>query len=305
MALAPLNLPPEKKARVIINTDAKNEADDQYAIVHALLTPSFELHALIPAHFGTKKSATSMQDSFDEVMRLLRLMRLDGRVTVAAGAADAMPDEGTPMPSAGAELIVREAMRDDPRPLHVAFLGPLTDMAAALLMEPRIAQRNLRVVWIGGGPWPVGGREYNLSNDIHSANVVMRSRLELWQIPMPVYRLMAVSYAELYERVYGKGELGQYLVEQLIDWNARMVAGPIEHRSLGDSPAIGAIMYPDCGRWDWRPAPEFNALMNYVHTGRNRPIKVYDSCDARFVLEDMFAKMSRFHRGEQELATFT
>ena len=69
--------PPEAKQRVIVNTDAKNEADDQYAIVHAVLTPSFELHGIIPAHFGTGKSATSMQDSFDETMLLLRLMGLE------------------------------------------------------------------------------------------------------------------------------------------------------------------------------------------------------------------------------------
>ena len=31
---------PDKRSRVIINTDAKNEADDQYAIVHGLLTPT-------------------------------------------------------------------------------------------------------------------------------------------------------------------------------------------------------------------------------------------------------------------------
>ena len=196
-------------------------------------------------------------------------------------------------------------MKDDPRPLHGAFLGPLTDMAAALLMEPRIAERNVRVVWIGGGHWPVGNREYNLSNDIAAANVVMRSRVEVWQIPMTVYRILPVSYAELMERVYDKGPLGRYLVEQLFDWNTRMVAGPIEHRSLGDSPAIGTIMYPECGRWDWRPAPEFNEFMNNVHTGRNRPIKVYDTCDQHFVLEDMFAKIARFHRGVQETAKFT
>ena len=40
-------LPPDKMHRVIINTDAKNEADDQYAIVHALLTPSFDLHGIL------------------------------------------------------------------------------------------------------------------------------------------------------------------------------------------------------------------------------------------------------------------
>jgi purine nucleosidase len=291
--------------RVIVNTDAKNEADDQFAIVHALLTPSFELHGLIPAHFGTTKSATSLQDSHDEVMLLLRLMGLDGKVKVADGAAAAIPDAATPAPSAGAELIIEQALRDDPRPLHVAFLGPLTDMASALLIAPEIAGRNVRVIWIGGGYWPVGNREYNLSNDIAAANVVARSGIEIWQIPMRVYRHMAVSYAELYERVHGKGEIGKYLVEQLVAWNDRMVAEPIEHRSLGDQPAIGVIMYPECGDSEWVPGPEYNELMNYVHTGRNRPVKLYHNVDQRFILEDMFAKLARFARGEQKLATFT
>ena len=73
-------------SRVIINTDAKNEADDQYAIVQGLLTPSFELHGIIAAHFGSIKSKTSMQDSYDEVMKLLDLMALRGQVRVEKGA---------------------------------------------------------------------------------------------------------------------------------------------------------------------------------------------------------------------------
>jgi purine nucleosidase len=296
---------PEKRTRVIIDTDAKNEADDQFAIVHGLLTPSFELHGLIPAHFGSAKSTTSLQDSHDEVMLLLRLMGLQGKVTVADGAAGPIADASTPAASAGAELIIREALRDDPRPLHVAFLGPLTDMASAILTAPEVARREVRVVWIGGGHWPVGNREYNLSNDIEAANVVARSGIEIWQIPMLVYRQMAVSYAELYERVHDKGEIGKYLVEQVVDWNARMVASPIEHRSLGDSPAIGVMMYPECGESEWVPGPEYSPLMNYVHTGRNRPVKLYRSVDQRFILEDMFAKLARFARGVQDLATFT
>jgi inosine-uridine nucleoside N-ribohydrolase len=290
---------PARRHRVIIDTDAKNEADDQYAIVHALLTPSFELHGFVAAHFGTLKSATSQQDSRREVDLLLELMGLTGRVTVADGAPGALPDERTAVDSAGAQLIIAEAMKDDPRPLHIAFLGPLTDMASALLLEPRLAGRNLRVVWIGGGAWPVGGREYNLSNDVDAANVVMRSGIEVWQIPQPVYRLMPVGYAELMERVSDKGRIGKYLVEQLIAWNARVVPYPIEHRSLGDSPAIGVMMYPECGLSSWRPAPEFNREMNYVHTGRHRAIKVYDSIDSRFIHEDFFAKLAMFAREER------
>jgi purine nucleosidase len=297
-------LPIEKRARLILNTDAKNEADDQYTIVHALLTPTFDFHGIIPAHFGSIKSKTSLRDSHDEVMKILDLMNLKDRVRVEPGAEGSMPDEKTPMASAGARLIIEEGMKDDPRPLYVAFLGPLTDMAAALLMEPRLNERNICVVWIGGGQWPVGGREYNLSNDIHAANVVMKSKVQLWQIPMPVYRMMAVSYAELMERVYDKGAIGKYLVEQLIDWNLRMHAGPIEHRSLGDTPALSVILNPNGGISEWLPAPEFNSLMNYVHTGANRPIKVYHSIDVRYILEDFYAKLNRFTRGEQELANF-
>ena len=35
--------------------------------------------------------------------------------------------------------------------------------------------------------------------------------------------------------------MGKYLVEQLMEWNTKYHRhGPIEHRSLGESPAIGA-----------------------------------------------------------------
>lgn len=293
-----ITYPPEKLNRVIINTDAKNEADDQYAIVHALLSSSFELHGIIPAHFGTRV-ANSMEASHAEVNLLLQLMGWEGRVRVEPGAPHALPDENQPVPSPGAALIIEEAMKPDPRPLHVAFFGPLTDMASALLMEPRIETRNVRVIWIGGGRWPEGGREFNLSNDIHAANVIFRSRLEVWQIPSTVYRLVAVSYTELLEKVYPHGALGRYLVEQLVAWNAAHMDRAVEYRSLGDSPAVGAILYPDGGRWNWQPAPEFDAQMHYLHTGRNRPIRVYESYDARFLLEDFFAKLARFARGAE------
>jgi purine nucleosidase len=299
-----MSLPPNKLSRVIINTDAKNEADDQYAIVQGLLTPSFELHGIIAAHFGSIKSRTSMQDSYDEVMKLLDLMALRGQVRVEKGAEGPIANEQTAADSPGARLIVEQGMKDDPRPLHIAFLGPLTDMASALLIEPQLAKRNIRVVWIGGGEWPVGGREYNLLNDIAAANVVYRSGIEIWQIPSPVYKMMAVGYAELHERVFDKGPLGKYLVEQLIDWNSRMVPGPIEHRSLGDSPAIGIMMYPDCGESSWVAAPQFTAAMNYLHEGKRGSVRLYRNVDQRYIQEDFFAKLSRFARGVREFAKF-
>ena len=88
--------PAEARQRVIVNTDAKNEADDQYAIVHAVLTPSFELHGIIPAHYGTRKTPTSLRESHDETVKLLCLMDLEGQVRIEDGAPRAIPDESPP-----------------------------------------------------------------------------------------------------------------------------------------------------------------------------------------------------------------
>jgi inosine-uridine nucleoside N-ribohydrolase len=291
---------PVARQRVIVNTDAKNEADDQYAIVQAVLTPSFELHGIIPAHFGTGKSKTSLKDSHDETVKLLQMMELEGQVRVADGGAGAMRDEISPVDSPGARLIIEEAMKPDDRPLHVAFYGPLTDMASALLLEPAIEDRNIVVIWIGGGPWPAGGREYNLSNDIAAANVVMKSRLAVWQVPRNTYRTMGVTYAELIEKVYPHGAIGKYLVEQLIAHN-RATNPKMEYRSLGDSPCIGLILDPECGSWSWRPAPTFDPQMHYIHTGEYRPIRVYENVNTRFIHEDLWAKLAQFHRRGSKL----
>ena len=83
-----------KKIRVIVNTDAKNEVDDQFAIVHALLSPSLRIAGIIPAHFGTEKSLHSMEDSRKEVDLLLDMLHMREHVRVENGAPHALPASG-------------------------------------------------------------------------------------------------------------------------------------------------------------------------------------------------------------------
>ncbi|HEX8323893.1 MAG TPA: hypothetical protein VF595_08255 [Tepidisphaeraceae bacterium] len=52
LARLPYTVPDAKRVRVIISTDAANEIDDQYAIVHALLTPQLIIKGIVSAHFG-------------------------------------------------------------------------------------------------------------------------------------------------------------------------------------------------------------------------------------------------------------
>jgi Inosine-uridine nucleoside N-ribohydrolase len=286
----------EKMMRVIIDTDAKNEADDQYAIVHALLSPKLDNVGFIAAHYGTEEG--SVDRSYAELEKIFDLMHFNKDGMLYHGANVAMQNEYIAENSEGARLIINEALKDDERPLFVLFLGSLTDLASAYLLEPRIAKR-MTAIWIGGGPYPCGGNEYNLWNDINAANVVFSSSIELWQIPQNAYKQASVSLAELEYRVRPHGEIGKYLFEQLDEFNnsegvrkSSYFTG--EKWILGDSPAIGLLLYEDCSNYKWQQAPRIAADMTYVHNGLNRPIRVYDSIDYRLLLEDFYCKLALF-----------
>jgi inosine-uridine nucleoside N-ribohydrolase len=292
-----------KKIRVIIDTDAKNEADDQFAIVHALLSKKLIIKGIIAAHFGTRRTNASMNESYDEIRKVLALMKAGGDIEVAHGSPSAIAktvhgktaSTGLPMPSCeGSDLIIKEALADDPRPLFCIFLGPLTDMAVALLKRPEIDNR-LTVIWIGGGQWPEGGEEFNLSNDIEAANVVYRSKAEMWQVSRNIYSKLKVSLAELQDKVKPCGKIGSYLFRQMVDFNDSMGNNPGwpmgESWVLGDSAAVGLLLDDHAFSFKMVPAPEVGEGMKYFHERANRPIRMYDDIDSRFILEDFFSKI--------------
>ena len=292
------DVPENKKVRVIIDTDAKNEADDQFAIVQALLTPQFIIKGIIGTHFGTRRTRRSMEESYEECLKALDLMDLTGKVDVLRSSLSAVKSETDYEYTEGAARIVKEALSDESTPLFVVFLGPITNLACAYLRHPEIAGK-LKAIWIGGGVYPEGGDEFNLSNDITAANIIMKSGIELWQVPKNVYRMMRVSLAELQDRVYPYGKIGKYLFEQMVEFNTRVASlydgwpmGEMWH--LGDNPVIGLMMDEHEGCYTIKEAPFIDAEMKYHFDGNGRQIRVYHDIDHRFILEDMFAKIKLF-----------
>lgn len=295
-----------RRRRVIIDSDVKNEADDQFAVVHALLSPSLDIRGIVPAHFGSQRSDRSMLDSRDELDHLLDLLGTPDAVPVANGAATPLADPETPVDSPGARLIIEEARRAD-GPLFIAFLGPLTDMASALLLAPDIADTDTTVIWIGGPPygdreWRGTWPEFNLRNDIHAANVVFGSGIQIWQVPSNIYRLVGVGYAELRRRVEPCGELGQYLSQTVVDFNTAHHGVPVESRSLGDSPAIALMLDPWCASFRRQTPVQFTADGHCVAAERGGDVLVVEQIDVRYFLEDMFAKLAEFGDGSGQVA---
>lgn len=76
----------KKKKRVIILSDIDTEADDDFAIVHHLLSQTEDVRGIVAVHFEWKYTVsdqmehlrgTSMQQCYEEGQRLLSLMEID------------------------------------------------------------------------------------------------------------------------------------------------------------------------------------------------------------------------------------
>lgn len=294
-------VPENKKIRMIVHTDCKNEADDQYALAHHLMTPRFEVKGVIAGHFWKSPQQYgelgTARASFDEVKKVMELMDASDYCPVFMGAERGILDEQTPIDCEGVRFIIEEAMREDEKPLYVACQGCLTDVASALLLKPEIAQR-MTVIWIGGGTYPEGGQEANLMMDINAANVVFASSVPVWQIPKNVYKMFGVSLAELQLKVRPCGKIGKYLFEQLAAFNHTAAANnrpwPYgEIWGLGDQGTI-AVLMEDAGKvnYDLMEAPRVREDMTYESGTGYRKIRVYKTAEVRLTMEDFFAKLA-------------
>lgn len=229
---------PSGRLRLVIDTDAKNEVDDQFAIAWALRsTERFHVEAVYAAPFshgpsplgesreskeaaelhGTASSTEDgMEQSYQEIKKLFYLLEENPEKRVLRGSPCYLPAEGY-VDSEAARDLVHRAMSSE-EPLYVAAIAAMTNVASALLMNPELAKR-IVVVWLGGQPISFGhGFEYNLYQDVRAVQVVLNSGVPLVQIPcMGVASLLSASEDELRKRLLEKSEIGKYLAQNCLD----------------------------------------------------------------------------------------
>lgn len=283
-------VPEDRRIRVIVDTDAACEADDPFAIAHALLCKKFDVKAILAEQFGAPDTTRL---SYQEIQTIVDAMGVD--VPVFMGEEGTYADLEGKEVSPASEFLIKEALEEDTKPLFVLCLGAITNVATAIRKCPEIIGK-MTVVWIGGqnldNPDPEF-REFNSGNDIEAANCVVSSGVELWLIPSNVYGTMHIGLAEIQRRIYPCGKIGKHLFENMIAYNmtpgAWWTAG--ESWSLGDSPAVGVALEPNCGQYVYREAPIFLEDTTYRFEPGRPMIRVYTSINSRFILEDFIAKL--------------
>ncbi len=185
--------------KIIIDTDPG--VDDAMAILLALKSPEVEVVGLTTV-FGNVYTDLATQNA-------LRLVELAGRpsIPVAAGATlplvvplDSVADfvhgadglgntnlplpDGRPIDEPAAQFIVETVMAR-PGQITLVPIGPLTNLALALALEPRLPEKVAEVVIMGGAATVNGNvnpaAEANIIHDPHAADVVFNAG---WPVTM-------------------------------------------------------------------------------------------------------------------------
>lgn len=278
-----------KKIRVIVDTDAACEADDPFAIAHALMSPKLIVKGITAEHFV---EPGSVQRSLTEINTILDAMDIHD---IPALLGQEGPLKENDAISEAADFIISEAQKEDDHPLFLLCQGAITNVAMAIKKCPEIIGR-MTVIWIGThgtDEKPIPFREFNAGNDVNAANLVLSSGVKLWLVPSTVYSTILIGIAEIQKRIAPCGKIGKHLFDQMVAYNntplASWTAG--ESWSLGDSPAIAIAINPGCGHYREVEAPFINDDTSSSKKPGNPIIREYTDVDSRYILEDLIAKL--------------
>ena len=211
---------PSGRVDVVLDTDAYNEIDDQFAISYLLKSKEkLNTRAIYAAPFFNSNSEgpkDGMEKSYDEILKLLSL--LNEKVDVFKGSEKYLDGENTPVISPAAQDLAERVKNYSPQnPLYVVAIGAITNIASAILLNPEVAE-NTVVVWLGGHALHYEHtKEFNMRQDVAAARVVMQSGVPFVQLPcMGVVSQFSVSKPELEFWLKGKNPLADYLAENTI-----------------------------------------------------------------------------------------
>ena len=273
---------PNKKIDVVLDTDTFNEIDDQYAIAYLLKSKEkLCTKALYAAPFSRVGSGTpedGMEKSYDEILKLLSL--LNEKVPTFKGSKEYLKDEKTPLLSPAALDLAERANNYSPEnPLYVVAIGAITNVASAILLNPKIID-NTVVVWLGGHAYHyTDSIEFNLKQDIAAARVVFSSGVPLIQLPCRgVVSEFTLSKPDLNEWLIGKNDLCDYLAKITIEHVEEYEKAPYWAKVIWDVTAVAWLLNDNDAFMKSRlvtaPLPSYdghytqipdNHLMSYVY----------------------------------------
>ncbi len=209
--------------KIIIDTDiglgTRNaEIDDGLALSYAISKSKEIQTECITTVFGNVVGG----EAYKNAVNLLDILGKTN-IHVEKGATKPLQDRdhGEPSAYAAAKLMTSKIM-NLPREITLVCIGPLTNLAAALIMEPDLP-KNVKEVYIMGGAVTVPGNvtptaEFNVYSDPIAAKIIFNSGMPMILVPLDVTTKTLITRKHLEILRSKDGKILDYICNWVEPW---------------------------------------------------------------------------------------
>lgn len=297
----------QTRIKILIDSDANNELDDQHALAYAFLNS--EVFDVVGVTVNNTRNGDGIQGQYDEALRVIQLFNLQNKIPLYKGAdksyAEIVPFigdtnfDGKP----AVDFIIQEAMKMTDEKLALVPVGKLTNIALAIKKEPEIVNK-IRVVWLGSN-YP-GPGEYNLDNDTTSVNPVIESGVPFEMVTVRYGEpsgtaAVTVTHEDINTFLKGKGPKSTIAVTGrhggtfscFGDYSANLFEHAEMHgnppsRALFDMAAVAIIKNPEWAEQKEIPAPKLQGTEWIEQPENQHKIIIWENFKRDSIVTDLF-----------------
>ena len=298
-----------KRLKVIFDTDANNELDDQHALAYLLF------NEVIFETVGVTVNATvnggKLINHYHEAQRILKLCNkeeiplingADKGFTAIENTIDQIDYDGRE----AVDFILNETKKDF---IIIIAVGKLTNVALALKKDPSLSKRT-KIVWLGSN-YPDPG-EYNQENDTVAMNYVLKSEIPFEMVSVRYGKTtgtdaVSVTMGEINDHMPGKGPVantpvkGRHdgLFNTFGDYSVSLFKNIEAHdnesytRPLFDMVAVAILKNQKWGEKRQIPAPVLIDGKWVERPNNPRKIDLWENFDRDALINEFFTSMEK------------
>lgn len=252
----------KQKHSVVLDTDIGDDIDDALALALALNSPEIAVQGITTVFGDTQQRAQLAR----------HILHIFGRedIPIAIGVGKPLHQRHTPSgvvqatilgnkhydeemfsTFSGPEFIVQQALEHSGK-LTLVCIGPLTNVALALLIEPRITSAIRSIVMMGGSsglPLP----EWNVRSDVQAAHMVLSSGIPITLLGLNVTTRCQLRKQDIEQLRKSTTAQAQLLHELIRIWQKHRPRWHPRLPFLHDPLTIAALCTPEQFIWQDMP----------------------------------------------------
>ncbi|MGP1396099.1 MAG: nucleoside hydrolase [Inquilinaceae bacterium] len=253
-----------------------------------------------PASLPFTPPDEGMELSYREILTVYEKLGMDPGDRVFRGSEGYLTSLDAPLRTPAAEHIVERALAYSDRPLYVAAIGCVTNVASALLMAPEIIH-NMVVVWTSAYPSNShldNAPSLNLVQDRLASQLLFDCGVP--HVYLPGYHVGAqlkISLPDMETWVRGKGAIGDYLYHLYTNNPIHKQRGvtDIAWRTwvVWDMINIAWLLDPDWVPSDLRPSPRLDDALRWRHPADRHLMREAQDVNRDAVFHDFYRKLAK------------